>query len=72
MFSNIKKTRSQIMNHMKYIYIYIYIHTHTKKSQEIFINDKVQSSYVQCTLKEIQIPILTQQLLAKHNVQSNK
>jgi hypothetical protein len=70
MFPNIKKTRSQIMNHMKYIYIYI--HTHTKKSQENFINDKVQSSYVQCTLKEIQIPILTQQLLAKHNVQSNK
>jgi len=33
------------MNHMKYIYI--------KKSQEICINDKVQLSYVQCTLKEI-------------------
>jgi hypothetical protein len=33
------------MNHMKYIYI--------KKSQEFFINDKVQSSYAQCNLKEI-------------------
>jgi hypothetical protein len=33
MFPNIKKTKSQIMNHMKCIY--------TKKSQEIFINDKV-------------------------------
>jgi hypothetical protein len=30
MFLNIKRTRSQIMNHMKYIY----------KSQEFFINDK--------------------------------
>jgi len=29
-------------------------------------------SYVQCTLKEIKKPILTQQLLAKHDVQSNK
>jgi uncharacterized protein YqkB len=38
MFPNIKKTRSQIMNHMKCIYI--------KKSKEIFINDKVQLSYV--------------------------
>ncbi len=45
MFPNIQRTTSQIMNHMKYIY--------TKKSQENFINDKVQSSYVQCTLKEI-------------------
>ncbi len=32
MFPNIKRTRSQIMNHMKYIY--------SKKSQECFINDK--------------------------------
>jgi hypothetical protein len=46
MFPNIKRTRSQIMNHMKYIYIY-------KKSQQFFINDKVQSSYVQCALEEI-------------------
>jgi len=45
MFPNIKKTRSQIMNHMKYIY--------TKKSQIFFINEKIQSSYVQCNLKEI-------------------
>ncbi len=52
------------MNHMKYIY--------TKKSQEYFINDKVQLSYVQCILEEIKKPILTQQLLAKHDVQSNK
>jgi hypothetical protein len=49
------------MNHMKYIY--------TKKSQEYFINDKVQLSYVQCILEEIKKPILTQQLLAKHDVQ---
>jgi hypothetical protein len=26
---------------------------HIKKSQEYFINDKVQLSYVQCTLEEI-------------------
>jgi hypothetical protein len=32
MFPNIKRTRSQIMNHMKYIY--------TQKSQEYYINDK--------------------------------
>jgi hypothetical protein len=63
MFQNIKKTRSQIMNHMKYIY--------AKKSQESFINDKVQSSYVQCILKEIKELIPTQ-LFAKHDVQSNK
>jgi hypothetical protein len=43
MFQNIKRTKSQIMDHMKYIY--------AKKSQESFINDKVQSSYVQCTLE---------------------
>jgi hypothetical protein len=42
---------------MKYIY--------DKKSQEYFKNDKVQSSYVKK-------PIPTQQLLAKHDVQSNK
>jgi hypothetical protein len=33
MFLNIKRKRSQIVNHMKYIYI--------KKSQEYFISDKV-------------------------------
>ncbi len=49
MFPNIKKTKSQIMNDKKYMYI--------KKSQESFINDKVQSSYVQCTLEEIKQPI---------------
>jgi len=59
MFSKIKRTRSQILIHMKYIYI--------KKSQESFINKKVQSSYVQCILKEILKPIPTQ-LLAKHDV----
>jgi hypothetical protein len=47
---------------MKYIY----------KSQESFINDKIQSSYVQCTLEEIKEPIFTLQLLAKRDVQSNK
>jgi hypothetical protein len=61
MFPNIKRTRSQIMNHMKYIYIL----------QFFFINDKVQSSYVQCILKEIKELIPTQ-LFAKHDVQSNK
>ncbi len=30
MFSNIKKTKSQIMNHMKYISIYIYIYIYHK------------------------------------------
>jgi hypothetical protein len=43
-----------------------------KKSQFFFINDKIQSSYVQCILKKIKKPIPTQQLLAKHDVQSNK
>jgi hypothetical protein len=33
------------MNHMKNIY--------TIKSQKYFINEKVQSSYVQCTFEEI-------------------
>jgi hypothetical protein len=49
---------------MKYIYI--------NKSQEYFINDKVQSSYVQCTLEEIKKPIPIEQFLTKHDVQSNK
>jgi hypothetical protein len=62
MFRNIKITRLQTMNHMKYIYI--------KKSQEYFINDKVQLSYVQCTFEEIKKSIPTQ-LFAKHDVQSN-
>jgi hypothetical protein len=44
MFPNIKRIKLQIMNHMKYIY--------KKESQEI-INDKVQLSYVQCTLEKI-------------------
>jgi Zn-finger domain-containing protein len=48
-FPNIKKTRSQIMNHMKYIY--------TKKSYESSMSDKVQSSYIECTLKKIKQPI---------------
>jgi hypothetical protein len=43
MFPNIKRTISQIMNHMKYIF--------TKKSQDFFINDKIQLSYVQCNIK---------------------
>jgi len=42
-FLNIKKTRSQ-MNQMKYIY--------TKKLDGSSINDKVQSSYNECTPKE--------------------
>ncbi len=53
MFPNIKRIKSQTMNHMKYIY--------DKKSQKYLRNDKVQLSYV-----KISIP--TQQLLAKHDV----
>jgi len=64
MFPNIKRTKSQFMNHMKYIY--------TKKPQKYFINDKVQSSYVQCILKEIKGLIPTQQLFTTHDVQLNK
>jgi hypothetical protein len=57
MFPNIKRVKSQTMNHMKYIY--------DKKSQKYLRNDKVQLSYVKN-------PIPTQQLFAKHDVQSNK
>jgi hypothetical protein len=53
MFPNIKRVKSQTMNHKIYIY--------DKKSQKYFKNDKVQLSYV-----KISIP--TQQLLAKHDV----
>ncbi len=52
MFPNIKRTRSQNMNHMEYVY--------TKKSQEYLINDKFQSSYVQCTFLKTKEPIVTQ------------
>jgi hypothetical protein len=41
---------------------------YTKKSQASFINDKVQSSYVQCTLEEIKRLIRTQQFLTEHDV----
>jgi hypothetical protein len=51
MLPNIKRTRSQIM---------IHLNIYTKKSQEYFINDKVQSSYVQCTLKKNKELIFTQ------------
>ncbi len=44
---------------------------HTQESQESSINDKVQSSYVQCTQNKMKEQILIQ-LLAKHDVQSNK
>jgi hypothetical protein len=54
------------MNHMIYIYI------HTKKSQEPFINEKIQLSYIQCTLEKNKKKIPTQQFLARHDVQSNK
>jgi len=63
MFPNIKRTKSQSMNHIIYIY--------TKNSQEYFINEKVQLSYVQCNLKEIKQPIPTQQLL-KQNIMFNQ
>jgi hypothetical protein len=48
MFPNIKKIKLQIMNYMRYIYIYI-----LKNHKNFSINDYVQLSYVQCTLKEI-------------------
>jgi hypothetical protein len=48
------------MNHMKYIY--------TKKSYESSMSDKVQSSYIECTLKKIKQPIPKQWLFAKHDV----
>jgi hypothetical protein len=60
MFPNINRKKSQIMNHMKYIYI-----------TRIFHNSQCLLSYVQCILKEIKKPILTQ-IFAKHDVQSNK
>jgi len=50
MFLIIKKPISQIMNHMKNIYII--------KSQKYFINEKMQSSYIQCILEEIFKPTL--------------
>jgi len=44
----------------------------TKKSNESSINDKVQSSYIDCTLQEIKQPIPKQWFFVKHDVQSNK
>jgi hypothetical protein len=41
---------------------------YTKKSQESFINYKVQLSYVLCILEEIKESIFIE-LLAKHDVQ---
>jgi len=58
-FPNIKRTKSKTTTHMKYV--------HTRKSQKSFINDKVQSSYVQCTLEEIKKPIFAQ-FLVEHDV----
>jgi hypothetical protein len=49
---------------MKYIY--------TKKSNESSINDKVRSSYIECTLQEIKQPIPKQWFFVEHDVQSNK
>jgi len=46
---------------MKYIY--------TKKSNEFSINDKVQSSYSEFTLKETKQPIPKQWFLPKDDVQ---
>jgi hypothetical protein len=59
MFSNIKKTSSKIMNHMKYTCIW--------KSHQSFINDKVQLLHVECTLEKIK-----QLVLMEHHIQSNK
>jgi hypothetical protein len=36
------------------------------------INYKVQSSYIECTLKETKQPIPTQQIFMELDVQSNK
>jgi hypothetical protein len=58
MFLDIERTRSQIMNHMKYMSI--------KKPHEYFINDKIQSSYVECISQDMKQPIHV-----KHHVQSN-
>jgi hypothetical protein len=55
MFPSIKITKSRIMNHIIYI------------SQKSFINDKVQLSYVQCTLEEIK-QLIHRQLLVEHDV----
>jgi hypothetical protein len=48
MFPNIERAILQIMNHMKYIY--------TRNLDESSIY-KVQSSYIECTLKETKQPI---------------
>jgi hypothetical protein len=49
---------------MKYIYIYI--------SNESSINDKVQSSYNECTFEKTKKPILKQWYFAEHDVQLDK
>jgi hypothetical protein len=61
MFPNIERTRSQIMNHMKHIY--------TKKLDESSINYKVQSTYIECTLKKTKQPIPKQQFFVGLDVQ---
>ncbi len=47
--------------------LWITWNTYTKKPQESFVNDKLQSKYVQCILKEIKEPI-PKQLLANYDV----
>ncbi len=44
---------------------------YTKNSNEFYINDKVQSSYSEFTLKETKQPIPKQWVFAKHDVQLN-
>jgi len=58
-FSNIKTTKSQTMNHMNYM--------HLKKSCKHITNDKVHSPYIRCSSKKKKkaIPI-------EHNIQPNK
>jgi hypothetical protein len=58
MCPDIERTRSQIMNDMKYMSI--------KKPREYFINDKIQLSYVGCISQDMKQPIHV-----KHHVQSN-
>jgi hypothetical protein len=61
MFPNIKKNKiTNYESHEKYKNI---------KSNESSINDKVQSSYSECILKETKQPILKQHFFVKHDVQ---
>jgi hypothetical protein len=45
---------------------------YTKKKDESSINDKVQSSYSECTLNETKQPILEQWFFVEHDVESKE